>query len=170
MISTPTTTPSTSDTAVKQSRCRYAIALPPSLSILWTRSDNFAEPQVIPHQAEACPRAEAEPPHPSVDPPEDRQHHQVRHAIFAFRTAYDDRSTRRNGGSIHQGRRLTATGTTPSDDIGARPVSVSRRLARAPFSIPAFITPFFTANTNERATTGIMCDMVAVTGASFTFI
>jgi hypothetical protein len=37
-----------------------------------------AEPQDLPHQAEACESAEAEPPHPPVDPPEDQQHHQVR--------------------------------------------------------------------------------------------
>jgi hypothetical protein len=37
-----------------------------------------AVPKVFPHQAEACACAEAEPPHPSVDSPQDWQHHQVR--------------------------------------------------------------------------------------------
>merc|ERR1711974_137573 len=36
-----------------------------------------AVPEVLPHQAEACKGSEAEPPHPPVDPPEDKQHHQV---------------------------------------------------------------------------------------------
>merc|ERR1711879_573838 len=44
---------------------------------LLTTSSQDAEPQDIPHQAEACQSAEAEPPYPSVDSPEDRQHHQV---------------------------------------------------------------------------------------------
>jgi hypothetical protein len=34
-------------------------------------------PQVVPHQAEAGQGPEAEQAHPPVDPPEDRQHHQV---------------------------------------------------------------------------------------------
>merc|ERR1712063_129700 len=44
---------------------------------LLTTSSQDAVPKVIPHQAEACESAEAEPPHPSVDSLEDRQHHQV---------------------------------------------------------------------------------------------
>merc|ERR1711874_813269 len=44
---------------------------------LLTTSSQDAVPEVLPHQAEACQSAEAEPPHPSVDSPEDRQHHQV---------------------------------------------------------------------------------------------
>lgn len=42
-----------------------------------------------------------------------------------------------------------STGTTPSDDTGARPVSVSRRLAPAAaiLSFSDFSIPFFTTNT-----------------------
>jgi hypothetical protein len=46
--------------------------------------DNSTVPEVIPHQAEACESAEAEPSHPSVDSPEDQQHHQVRLAAISY--------------------------------------------------------------------------------------
>ncbi|KAF7194219.1 hypothetical protein HII31_04456 [Pseudocercospora fuligena] len=36
-------------------------------------------PQDLPHQAEACKGAEAEPPNSSVDPPQNWQHHPVRY-------------------------------------------------------------------------------------------
>jgi hypothetical protein len=74
--SDPTTTTSTSDNAVKQSRCRYENT--PRRQDDETVLTIAAVPKVFPHQAEACACAEAEPPHPSVDSPQDWQHHQVR--------------------------------------------------------------------------------------------
>jgi hypothetical protein len=71
------------DHAVKQSRCRYARPLPPTGQRRSNYSDKLAVPQDFPHQAEACEGAEAEPPHPPVDSPQDQQHHQVRTAAFA---------------------------------------------------------------------------------------
>jgi hypothetical protein len=74
---TPSTTQLRHRQRRKPSRCRY-VALR-ILSQCWIDTSNTsAVPQVIPHQAEACARAEAEPPHPSVDSPQDQQHHQVR--------------------------------------------------------------------------------------------
>lgn len=46
---------------------------------------NNIEPKVIPHQAEACESAEAEPSYPSVDSSEDWKHHQVN---FLHRLVY----------------------------------------------------------------------------------
>lgn len=37
-----------------------------------------SEPQILPHEAEARKSAEAEPPHPAMDSPEDGKYHQVR--------------------------------------------------------------------------------------------
>jgi hypothetical protein len=77
---TPSTTQLRHRQRRKPSRCRYVALLERISSQCWIDASNTPTvPQVIPHQAEACARAEAEPPHPSVDSPQDQQHHQVRH-------------------------------------------------------------------------------------------
>lgn len=52
-------------------------------------ADKIAEPQILPHEAEARQSAEAEPPYPPVDSLEDRQYHQVRYytTLLLWRSA-----------------------------------------------------------------------------------
>jgi hypothetical protein len=71
------------------SRCRYVYELQ-CLQTCWQDYDRriiltapSTEPQVVPHQAEACQSAEAEPPYPPMDPSENWQHHQVRCALLS---------------------------------------------------------------------------------------
>jgi hypothetical protein len=61
-------------------------------------TDEIAEPQILPHEAEARQSAEAEPPYPSVDSLEDRQYHQVRlHCDVALEECWRDEPV---GGSM----------------------------------------------------------------------
>lgn len=119
-------------------------------------------PEVFPHQAEACPRAEAEPSHPPVDPPEDEQHHQVRHAPSRS-TSHAILSILRGQLASVVGNRETCTdrkisGTTPSDDTGARPASVSKRLAFASSVDSRFLLTFLH---DDKHYTGTTCAMTA---------
>jgi hypothetical protein len=64
-----------------------------------------------------------------MDPPEDRQHHQVRLAAIA--SPFDNTANFWNAAEIitEFWADTTSTGTTPSADTGARPASVSKRIA-----------------------------------------
>jgi hypothetical protein len=71
---------------------------PPYKPCQLMESDNFPEPKVLPHQAEACPRAKAEPSHSPVDSPEDQQHHQVRlPVLFSLGPSNDIHMLRNEG-------------------------------------------------------------------------